>query len=391
MNERLNLQDLIDLLAKKQGITKKDAENFLRELFAVISENIENSESVKIKDFGTFKLIKVSARKSVNVNTGEDIEIPAHYKLSFTPDKTLKEAINKPFAHFESVPVEDGITFDDMDKLEDTTDEEHEEIESSSVEVDDIPAITKTIIEEENIDTEPEGIEKEIINPDPEDGIDVISDLLHEEEEKVLDIDYSEKIPQPTAFTSSSVSVSEENFYEKRDDKKRKRKYISLGFFIFIILAAFAICGYYFQEIAQYLTDGKYDKDSRNVIVYEKDSLAVSKPVSDSLVATGAVKDSISSEKNVQQQEDITTPLTVETIRAGHTLRNISLKYYGHKSFWVYIYEENRNAIKNPNNVPLGTKLVIPSPAKYGIDANNKESVEKAKKAESELITKLGL
>ena len=117
MNERLSLQDLIDLLAKKQEITKKEAEVFLRELIAVISETIESNESVKIKDFGTFKLVKVNARKSVDVNTGEAIEIAAHYKLSFTPDKLLKEAINRPFVHFESVVLEEGVSFDNIEIL----------------------------------------------------------------------------------------------------------------------------------------------------------------------------------------------------------------------------------------------------------------------------------
>ena len=115
MNERLSLQDLIDLLAKKQEMTKKDAEAFLRELVAIITENIEANESVKIKDFGTFKLVKVNARKSVDVNTGEAIEIAAHYKLSFNPDKLLKEAVNRPFAHFESVVLEEGVTFDNIE------------------------------------------------------------------------------------------------------------------------------------------------------------------------------------------------------------------------------------------------------------------------------------
>jgi hypothetical protein len=68
------------------------------------------------------------------------------------------------------------------------------------------------------------------------------------------------------------------------------------------------------------------------------------------------------------------TPLAIITIEPGNTLRNISLKYYGHKSFCVYIYEENKDKIKNINSIPLGTKLTIPSPSKYGINLQDQAS-----------------
>ena len=83
MSKRISLSELITFVAEKQGTTKKDAEFFLRELVALISEQVEKDDPVKIKDLGTFKLIKVSSRKSVDVNTGQTTEIPAHYKLSF--------------------------------------------------------------------------------------------------------------------------------------------------------------------------------------------------------------------------------------------------------------------------------------------------------------------
>ena len=144
MNDRLSLQDLIDLLAQKQGITKKDAETFLREFIALISENIESNEPVKIKDFGTFKLIKVNARKSVDVNTGEAIEIPAHYKLCFTPDKSLKYAINRPFSHFDSVLLEFGVSFTNIDK-EYTADESDEFLAEVEVTIVHTPSLVDTL------------------------------------------------------------------------------------------------------------------------------------------------------------------------------------------------------------------------------------------------------
>lgn len=141
MSERLILQDLVDLLANEKGLTKKDAEAFLRELLSLIAETIETADSVKIKDFGTFKLVKVNSRKSVDVNTGAEIEIPSHYKLSFTPDKLLKERVNIPFAHFESVVLEDGVSFEDTKEsvvITENVNDENAEVQAETAEPSDI-------------------------------------------------------------------------------------------------------------------------------------------------------------------------------------------------------------------------------------------------------------
>lgn len=135
MNEKLSLQDLVDLLSKKAKITKKDADAFFRELFQLILERIFDNDFVKIKDFGTFKLISVSSRESVNVNTGEKIEIPSHYKLSFIPDKVLKNLVNKPFSQFETILLEDGVVFEATVDSEDDLDGD-ESVEIAEVDID---------------------------------------------------------------------------------------------------------------------------------------------------------------------------------------------------------------------------------------------------------------
>ncbi|MDR1182653.1 MAG: HU family DNA-binding protein [Bacteroidales bacterium] len=118
MKEKLVLQDIVDALAKKTSLNKKEADTFFREFFAAIIDNIFNSEPVKIKDFGTFKLVTVDSRETVDVNTGERIVIPAHAKISFLPDKVLKALVNKPFAHFEIAPLKEGISFSDIEESE---------------------------------------------------------------------------------------------------------------------------------------------------------------------------------------------------------------------------------------------------------------------------------
>lgn len=107
MNEKILLQDLVVLLAKEAGITQKDADRFYREMVQLILDRIYENDIVKIKNFGTFKLVEIRSRESVDVNTGKKIEISAHHRLSFIPDPSLKELINKPFSQFETVLLDD--------------------------------------------------------------------------------------------------------------------------------------------------------------------------------------------------------------------------------------------------------------------------------------------
>ena len=101
--------ELIAAVAEKANLTKKDAEVFVKEFFLLIEQALENEKTVKIKGLGTFKLIDVDSRESVNVNTGERFQIKGHTKVSFSPDANLRDTINKPFAHFETVGTGLGI------------------------------------------------------------------------------------------------------------------------------------------------------------------------------------------------------------------------------------------------------------------------------------------
>ena len=113
MNERLYLQNFVDLLSEKHGMIKKDAEKFVKEFFLLIEEALERDRSVKIKGLGTFKLVEVESRESVKVNTGERFQIEGYTKVSFVPDTSLRDIINKPFAHFETVVLNENTILED--------------------------------------------------------------------------------------------------------------------------------------------------------------------------------------------------------------------------------------------------------------------------------------
>lgn len=120
MEEKLmsknSLTVLAQKLAEKTGISQQDAELFIRKMFDVVNEGLQADKQVKMKWLGTFKVTSVKDRESVDVNTGERIVIEGRDKITFTPDTILKEIINKPFAQFETVVVNDGVEFDEIDR-----------------------------------------------------------------------------------------------------------------------------------------------------------------------------------------------------------------------------------------------------------------------------------
>lgn len=111
---KISIYDIAGILVEKNGLTKSESEQFVAAMFDVIQEGLEKDGLVKIKGLGTFKIIDVDARESVNVNTGERVVIESHGKVTFTPDAVMKELVNKPFSLFETVVLNDGIDFDDV-------------------------------------------------------------------------------------------------------------------------------------------------------------------------------------------------------------------------------------------------------------------------------------
>lgn len=122
---KVNISDLARLLADKKVLGQMEAELFIRKMFDVVNEGLEGDKMVKVKWLGTFKVQAVKDRESVDVNTGDRIVIEGRDKISFTPDNILKEIINKPFAQFETVVVNDGVDFENIDKKFEQMEEEN--------------------------------------------------------------------------------------------------------------------------------------------------------------------------------------------------------------------------------------------------------------------------
>ena len=377
MNEKISFPDLVGLLSSKMNITKKEAETFLKEFFTVSTEVITSGEELRINGLGLFKPIWVEARGSINIQTGEPVEIPGHYKLSFIPDKVLREAVNAPFSSFSVEVLNDHVPIEDMTAVPSQDIDENNDIcNTENVELQDSKEIREKEEEDEPIEPAHEYIQEDK-SADEESSESTVSS---QEIEK-----FQEEIIQPESETK--VEEKEEDCYEDYLRKSASRKSFWWG-----VLSAFGIIiiclagGIFFMgndspyvvKIGEYtLSLGKQSIDSRPMnnnpesVVLPENKDTLSEMEKDSVL-----KDSVISASPLAAPE---VKPVIETIRSGVFLTTLARKYFGHKAFWVYIYEENKDVIKNPNQVPIGTRLTIPSASKYDIDANKRTSVENAK------------
>lgn len=387
MNEKLNIQDLVDLLAEKHGMSKKNADSFVKEFFQLIEESLEKDKYVKIRGLGTFKLIDVESRESVNVNTGERFEIQGHTKVSFTPEPALKDIINKPFSHFETVALNDDTVLEDT-PVESGNNEDEEDAEQKTEEIE-VQEATEDIEVIENKPEEPvaASIEEEIV-------INEEKTVINEEETV---------IEAPTVVPEETIEAETEIEEPVTVTESSTMKYF-IGIVVFIVmLCAGAVVYLYYPDLFDRLSsqppmeevaDAKVDKQIENTVVtdtiVDKDTVIVAeadtmpkqpvvKPATEQPDASGAVKQSVPADiipvSRPEKQGEVayvpdSTSYTIvgtettHTIKPGETLTKVSLRFYGTKALYPYIVKHNPGVIKKPDNVPAGTTIKIPKLAK---------------------------
>ncbi|MBR6276009.1 MAG: HU family DNA-binding protein [Prevotella sp.] len=161
--ERISIQEIANILIAKNGLKKKDADSFVAAMFDVVKDGLQSDRLVKVKGLGTFKVIDIEPRESVNINSGERVVIEGHGKITFTPDVTMKELVNKPFAQFETVTLNDGVVFDDETVSTDSDTEEDETDVNEFVSA--IPPIEETSGKEVSVEETP--VEEALVEEAP--------------------------------------------------------------------------------------------------------------------------------------------------------------------------------------------------------------------------------
>ena len=391
MNERKILSDIADSFIEKHDMDKKDAELFIKNMFDLIEESLSTDKYVKIKGLGTFKLTEVDARESVDVNTGERIEIQGHTKVSFAPDTAMKELINKPFSHFETVVLNDSVKLEDVLTEEDVEEDTSEVVDSpvveeavnSEQEVDvvepelpDMESQAETIIEPETvISTEPEPVpvvvdEESVPSPSAEENEAIKEEETEESVEIPLTVETQEEVMeevQPESVASAEVRVPQE----------KEKRTIRVLWGVIIVLILVILCGCYWmfmhadtssedipvspvqEELGIVESVSEEVKEDTLVAEVKSEVVMQEKPESTVVALPVSNKNKVASLADTLEYRIVGTKTTY-TLQSGESIVKASVKFFGSKMFWPYIVKHNQDVIKNPDDIPVGTEIKIP-------------------------------
>lgn len=244
---KLTIQEIAKILVEKNKLSAKEANQFAALMFEVIQQGLDNEGQVKIKGLGTFKMIRVEARESISVRTGERVMIDSHTKITFTPDATMKELVNKPFSQFETVILNDGVEFEDL--ADDLTDEEMAEAEAMEEEQ---PVVMPLM----DIVDEPADEVKEAPAEEP------VTESADEPAEEPT------KEQKEDPIEESAEDELEEEDEEEEEESGSWKKTIGYGLLTLALMAASAYGGYWYgQRTAQPLADVPAENTPEVVVV----------------------------------------------------------------------------------------------------------------------------
>lgn len=341
MEGKVLLQDLAQSLATKRNIQRKDAEIFLKTFFEIIGEAILQDKIVKIKGLGTFKMIEVQERESVNVNTGERIVIPGHSKISFTPDAELKDKVNKPFALFQTVIINEGTSLEDMENKESL------ELIVDSVEVTD-----------ESPEETPE---------------------MHDVPEEPVVLDIPEEPVEPLFIESTVPEESEDDQATTLNNQlstTNEPKWWHISVAMLALLFAFfwivLLIGYFVGKNNGVSLEQLINRPVQEPVVkvdtiyvektVEPDTIYIQVPENSKTItsqkAVKPVTKPVAAKENGPVAYEIVGQKGVRTIKWGDYLLKIVRQEYGNEDALKYVISYNKFA--DPNNLPVGTEVKLP-------------------------------
>ena len=239
---KLTLNNIAKVLVEKNGLEPKEAMMFTTAMFDLIHDRLNEEGIVKVKGLGTFKMIRVEARESINVRTGERVLIDSHAKITFTPDAVMKELVNKPFSQFETVVLNDDVEFTDM-KSEETTDETNNSEQSESL----VDVVSEGGTPEPAPEPAPEPVAEVAPEPTPVVAPEPVAEVAPEPT-PVVAPEPTREVPEPTV--PSADEESEENTsavqtcYEEDEEESHWHRNIGWAFLVLVLMAASAVGGY---------------------------------------------------------------------------------------------------------------------------------------------------
>lgn len=381
---KITLQMLSEIMASNTGRSKTSTEVFVRTFFATLKDALAQDNIIKIKGFGTFKMVVVNARESINVNTGKRVSIAEYNKISFSPDKNLKEKINRPFSQFETIIIDD----EDLDIISETNNNSVEDnVNSDDTEnYDAVP--TDGLQDKKEINTQTFSPKQENTPTPLEDNQDLNSPI-QEGEVKEAELRTSssetlaEEADQPSIETTHVVSNNDENrehtsetiingetptvdtisdsqteetmVNEKnRSGKMRWFWYISLG----IALALLAYFAGYMRLVD--FTSNKIEKPNNVSVqptIHKKDTKDIVKQVKETTKAS--LPDSISKFPQIDDGKYLIAGVkTYRKIKPDYDVRRYCMQIYGKEDCIPYVLL--LNGIKEEKQINVGDILKFP-------------------------------
>ena len=285
------LKDIAKIVASQHGIKPAEAEKFLQQFVETVNEGINADKLVKIKGFGTFKMQTVKPRSSINVNTGERVVISGHDRITFLPDAAMKDAINKPFAHFETVEIADGSPLLDEAASEDDSEEEVKEEEVREEELEETKDEETPVQEEEPVVQEEEPVEEKV---EPvEEKVEPVEEKVEPVEDKVEPIEEEEEeepvfVMAPKKPASAATEDIEEP--ESISERMQGNSNVFIGIAAGILIVIAAIVGF-----------TKYSADKAPVTPAVQPAVVVDTVKNDTIKNDSIKKDSVTIGKDTTQ------------------------------------------------------------------------------------------
>ena len=366
-----------DVVAMISTLTAKDAatcESFLSEFFSFLSEQLDKGETVQIKHFGTFSVTKDGI-------------------VVFAADKEVADALNAAFECFEPVEIKDGLSDRDLEVTGAHGKLQPPPVPEADCKADD-DSVTAKIESEASQESVPYSVEGDV------------SATLSSEEKDITDnssfAESSSDKPLEIASDGGECKISGQNELDEEvpdDDAgepiqvRHSRFWLGYAFGV----ATAVVVGLIAYFLPRVINFNEAEQEQRLVELQDSINQArarllqvdIQEQAQDSLPEPSLRKSQSSDYvPNNADKGEGKSELAKYKVTSSTHLSSLARKYYGHYSFWVYIYMENKSKIKNPDNLPVGVTLIIPLPQKYGINSHDPESIRKAKALEKEIKSK---
>lgn len=345
MNKTIIFPEIIVELSRLTNLSHALSELFLQEMVSLIAERLIEGETVTIKKIGKFQFTEKS-------------------EIKFLPDPDLSDAVNSAFNSFEPVELAEEFEVNESDA----------DVVSNPIEGQTYQQTNQTVGSENQNPVSPEdkqeetsSIESSPVENSPSET-DVITFGLEESETE-------DALPEPVPENNRSLHFG--------------RWYFLWGMAVGIVLSAIAVTVYWLAadsdpaEKAATVSTHTPDAQNQMALLNDTSGMCTESTAIDLSKADTTHRATIDHSSTVTEK---TEEGKLYTVTSDSYLSNISRKYYGHYLFWVYIYIENKDKIKDPNNLPVGIQIVIPPASKYGIDRNDAESLSKAQRIATDLL-----